>query len=615
MDQFNKKNLNNVFSKLDTSELIIAYYATFDYSWDENNIKRRNYDRESEGDYVDINVDITVQPANKVVLVPFEEEYSYWYGVRTETKYYDLRTGKEVVLDKDLDTSYTKGEFLDFFKRIPSKCILPMSFSEHVKEKLGIDVPKEMSIQKIIKLLNKINSLEKNKNSFVLSSNKSEAKKQLSKFLGLKTNSVYDDDEILETIETIEKLRLGHEEVYDKSVKKKLDNAINEYYNDLEKEKPTLEFFDPNKEITLELTSSPKQKLINKLNKIYNSLIDEIALMNYLEELYECQKILENDNHQENNSSSLITNIRELKNNLNYVPNKEKYINIIKEKIQNEIIERKKELEDQLGKTDDEIKYHTTTQSKKLKDDIIEIKEIVEKISDKYKPLIEVKTALSNTNDKEYKQGNTLSDIIESIDFIFTKIENTKYNDDLKAKWKKLKEEYTAKINDLISNENLVTKENFKEMEISLRKEVEQILKELSFSNNKSINQIITPGSLLYQLEESKKLVEESLKKSELKDFNKKEPITSQCADVISFLLSDKKLQNEKERTKSQLMDIINKYEIIINKMTINNYEAYDEVRRAILAELASAKASLNVFLEKANKNDEQTININRGRK
>ena len=128
-------------------------------------------------------------------------------------------------------------------------------------------------------------------------------------------------------------------------------------------------------------------------------------------------------------------------------------------------------------------------------------------------------------------------------------------------------------------------KQDFKEIEIRLRKRLEPFLKKLDFSTNKKLNQIMSSGSLLIQLDKSLYIINRN-------DYNNKaydkidEPITRSVIELLKMSdgLEDRKIIID------EIVKAINNKKEMMSKITINNYNDYKKYRNDILRSLMKIK-------------------------
>ena len=228
-------NVNNPFNKISVDEVFIVHPILIDETYSDLFLEDRHI--------MDVlvsgkaKIDVYVEKIMKAVILD-----------KGNNKYIDIVTGKTFYKDDEIKCSYEGKIDVPYYKYFNKEKEIKrkrrvlgftISIKELARTLLHKELPNEMSIRAIIKVLNEINSKEKDKNTILLSKDKIQAAIQLSNIVGIETDELIKNDKVKEILSKIINLCSNNPSAYDKYVKDRINEIINKYYKNLDETKPS----------------------------------------------------------------------------------------------------------------------------------------------------------------------------------------------------------------------------------------------------------------------------------------------------------------------------------------------------------------------------------------
>ncbi|MEE3342705.1 MAG: hypothetical protein VZS44_01285 [Bacilli bacterium] len=375
-----------------------------------------------------------------------------------------------------------------------------------------------------------------------------------------------------------------------KSIMDEVNSLLDQYDNDLKEAKPkygNIYELDIDKKDIAYLKTS----LLSNLELIILNLKNEDKTIKLLEKLSKYKRLLSQNGtilvNDDNSTEAKINNIIFILNEMSN-SKKETFEKSLISFIDDAINELSKELEKETNDKPDLSLSKDSNIDRKLDLNISKLYDEILSYRNTALPFEKLLNALN-------KEDNNSSNLIEEIKLIEEKIKelkenNIKYKDDIETRFNNIKEKYIQLITDILNNNDLLKKTNSKEIEISIRKEIQElaklikkydILEVLEEQSNNKYNK----DSILKELEESKDIINRKIKKDISKEDESK-AITSTVIELNNYIVDnviEEEIKNEMRN------DLINRIDESIKNLTtkdIKNAKEYNKELKNILHDL-----------------------------
>ena len=593
-------NLNNPFTKLKTDDLYIVYQVTYYYAKTKKTqfVSVRDYElltHINRTATIDNNPILMVE--NPEVKKRYRHEYIFpemVYGNNIETgKVIRFDSSKEVSSDADMTISnYSMSSRPESFYSFPTKL------------KDVFELGDSISVRKALNLLHELQKMRGERETITLDSNPLIAAEQLEE-ARIINHSIYSDKDLKTVLEKLKEISGSQSEVFNKYIMSKVADEIDQYNKNMKEYKPTFEKAEKKSNDLQLAETKPKDQLMLNLDLLYNSLLSDIKTVHYLEDLYTCTSLVDGNDKILTKNTPLAKKVQDIVNNVSSFDNKAEILSDLKSRIDAEIDKTSSSLDEIIHKKGDEQEIELVL------DDADSFKKEISMLADTYggkskvlAPFYELKNSLNNIDDTSNKSINDINGVLFSISGLIDSLPNEQLKESTLKKYNKIKEKYVQRIDTILLKKEEIKPNDYKELELDLRKELQPLLQEISNIENKSLNQIISSDSLIIQIQNSINLV--NSRKSPGSGNHSKEPITSKVNDILN-LLKQNSLENDRLIINKLLITLINHKENL-SDTTISDYKEYDKARRSILRSLSGIELDINAHLKNLKDYDKQNI-------
>lgn len=541
-------------------------------------------------------------------------KYDLIYEVFDEIKYvtykdgvfYDQKTGEKVIVStfiyssKHEEAQEPEEAIYEYSKKEREFYSYPIEFINYNPVNIPIDIHLDKS--KVYKVMSKLNG--KNKGKIKLSFDKEEALRQIDEFI-YKPNNLEmpkqkekknKSDEIQKLLDEINKICSKLPNDIKSRIQKKVDKLLSDYEKDKKSLKPKL----GNNSSSLNANGfksieSLKPALLANLSSIILGLSSANEVLTFLNKLNKYKALINED------VNLLEENIENEVNNLLYFSKflgqdeQEKIKSALQKYIDGAIENANLELSNSLeGKLSlpKSINYEL--------DFKVKVSSLYDETYAKYKKIKPYKEMLDALNkfDTEYKEGNSLSDIVSSVSYIISSLSNDKnakfimdFNDIIKK--------YSDIIKNIIGNPDLLENTDPKKIEGNIRKRLQDLIVKINEYNfNFSFEkQKANKENLLRQIKDSKNLIY-SNEIIEISEDKKLDAITSYIIEIINKALSSSFIDEDNLFIlRGMLSEKLSKAENLIENEKIDSISKYNSALHKILYELAEVDLDVYSFV------------------
>ncbi|MEE3342710.1 MAG: hypothetical protein VZS44_01310 [Bacilli bacterium] len=380
------------------------------------------------------------------------------------------------------------------------------------------------------------------------------------------------------------------------SIMMEVDKLLIEYDKDVEQTKP---MFNPKHELIIELKNVKflQTNLITELDMIIISLTSEEKAIKFLSKLSDYKKLLstnpkdliKGDDSLDSKINNIIFMINEISNS-----KKELFRNDLIKYISNAIKEVSKELERGIDNKPDISIKEWFGADKKLELNISKLYDDVSFYYDKVIPYEKIIKAFETDSNNDSEIGKMILDIKK----IISEFPNKEYKEELETKFNDIKTNYISMINNIIGNDELIKNTKYEKIENNLRKELQELLLLIKKYN---ILELCKPknyskNNLIKELQDSKQIILGN-KVVEITNEIELQSITSTIIDINNHLINSVIDNDTKKEIKHDLVSIIDKKELELEKTDINNPKEYMEELKKILSDIMGIKIEINNYI------------------
>ena len=589
-------NLNNPFTKLKADDLYIVYPVTYSYTRtkDTRSASYHDYDLLT---HLIRTATVDNNPILMVVNPEAKEKYVYAYPSTVYGN--NIETGEVI----HFDSNQVAMSINDTTEReIAGKVKNEDFYSFPTKLKDVFDLNDTISVRKALNLLHELQKMRGKRESITLDSNPLIAAEQLEEGRVI-NHSILSDKDMKSVLEQLKEVSGSQSEVFNKYIISKVTAELEQYRKNMKDYKPTFEKIEKTKSGDFQLgENKPKDQLMLNLNILYHSLLSDVKTVHYLDDLYTCSSIVDGNDKELTKNTPLAKKVQDIVSNVSSFDNKAEILSDLKARIDAEIDKTSASLDETISKKEDKQEINLVL------DDPDSFKKEISMLATTYgekskvlSPFYELKNSLNNIGNNS--KGD-INEFLSSVSELITKISNEQLRESTQEKYNQIKANYISKVDAILSNQKDIKPDDYRNLEIELRKELQPFLREVNKIGNKNLNQIYTSESLLIQIRNSIKLI--NSRKNPDTSSHSKEPITSKVGDVLD-LLKKVSLEDEREIINKLLIKLISYKEKLIDT-EISGYKEYDEVRTNILKSISSLEVDTYSLINKQNDYDKQNI-------
>ena len=417
------------------------------------------------------------------------------------------------------------------------------------------------------------------------------------------------DSEIQLVVSQIQKICEKLPANYRKAVLDKVDELLINYDKKLEEYRPK---YNKESEIELELGSAKtsKAQLIASLQSIVLSLASENELTNFLSEIDSYRKLVVSKISEEASGDSLEASIKNVIYYANMLDERRK--KVILGKLDKYLLIAENGINSKLSilKGNGEIILENPVDYKAdLGLNVSKLLDETKLLADKVGPYKEFRDSLSGINTEIDHKKKTIATDINTLRWVLANLSKSKYRDDLEKRVNALFKKYEEKVSKLLSDDELLNKDNYEKLELAFREEIDPILEEVrSYSyldkyETNTANKVNIRG----QLDESILLIN-GIKNTK---FNKPikvnkdtelNVITSFVVDLYNQIVSNREISDEvKQKMIADLLDKLNEAFLILESASVTSLKEYNQVLRDILNKLAKVQVNLWDYISDLN--------------
>ena len=403
------------------------------------------------------------------------------------------------------------------------------------------------------------------------------------------------DQDIKELLKDIETLLNKVPEETKSIITEKINPLINNYIDSKKRMKPRFGRKKESLELPQDNISSVKRSLSADLQLIKINLSSN-EIINFLRRLDSYKRLVNNPKKEINKNDEVEIAIIDIINLLNSFDENRKnsYIGLLNAYIDTSIKKANDELK---NINSNKLVVNYENNEKDFKNNVFDLYDKLKLLDEKYRALKDLYDCFnSNIIEITTKDKDDLSNDIITINYIISKINNTKYKKIISDSYNNVKETYLSKIKKILEDDELLIKSNFEDIEIDIRKDINTFLensKEYIFMDDyesKNVNK----DRLKDELEKAIDFINNNVEK----DYDSN-IIISMIIDIYHLLndnssvIEDIDLKEIKEEIKSKLSKSI---EDIENKK-IDNLEDYTIELKKILNNVAKIYVNVVCFI------------------
>jgi len=419
-------------------------------------------------------------------------------------------------------------------------------------------------------------------------------------FSSINTDNIK-DKKIEETINKISELCNNLPDKIKTDIMNKVNDLVNNYNDNIDDLKPEYNIKD---EIKLSFNNpqidTVRPTLLSKLELILYSLSSIESSKEFIENLDKYKNYL---NKTFDNYSDGETIDDKIKNTIYYTKymddkNKEKTIYQLSKCINDTIGFASLDINKILEKNEPELKFEGDYKTNfELK-----IDELYNKANNETKKVRGFVDLLDAINNKEsaIRKGSDLKDLIYNFNYVISKISNAKYKEKIEEDKKQMFNKYKNVLGKIIDNDELQTGGTLNEIEMSIRKDFQEILEDVQkyvyldkYEQNKG-----NKANLDTQLKNSLDIIDSS-EKVELTEDYKLQPITSYVIEIQNKITENTSINSKtKNSVREDVKNKLNKWINHLDKDLVDDLAEYNEVLNSILSDLAETEVHLDDYLD-----------------
>ena len=478
--------------------------------------------------------------------------------------------------------------------------------AKSLKESINQNKMKREIIKNLKELMKKNNVYYKVKFVFAKEKNKTEQKEA--------DIIEVDDLEIKRLIEQIKEICNNISEENRQLIYDRINEIIEEYIENKDSLKP--KYNSDDMELKLDNNMSMvRTKTIIALEGIILGLSREKELIKFLSDIEKYKQIIAEDVTELSNDNSLESNIKNIIYYSNLV-DVNKRNNLISE-LKLHLEKASKEASKQLSSLSSDTALTLNNPDDYITKLNLEISKTLDNIKiyyEKVKPFLDLLNALNSSDVNIEKNKGTITEDISTIRYILSKLSNGKYKEELKNSINNLFGKYKERLAKIISDDELLKKEDYDKLELEFRNDLSPILE--SINNyaylDKYEENTANKVNIYNQIKKTIEMISNG-KKIKLNEEISSEVITSFVIEIFNYTIEccDKQSGllevDDKKQIIRDLLEILNKELDSLDNNTIDSLEEYNEIIRNILKKLAKVKYDV----EKLVKERREYYNIN----
>ena len=393
-----------------------------------------------------------------------------------------------------------------------------------------------------------------------------------------------------------------------KIIMDKVHELLMNYDKKLEEYRPK---YHKDPEIKLDLGSAmlSKTQLITALRSIIFSLSSEEVLVNSLSEIDGCRKLITSEIDKMVLDNSLEANVRNIIYYANMLDERRK--KAILDKLNKHFSVAEKGITSRLSslKVSNEIILENPVDYKaNLEMAVFKLLDETKLLADKVAPYKRLQDSLNSSSTHIDPKNSTIAMDIVKLRWILSKLLNDKYKDDLEKRVNDLFKKYDDKISKLLSDDELLNKDDYEKLELAFREELNPILEDIKKYLFLDSYRRMTANNdnILIQLKHAIDFIR--AKKNQLNVSNEEkikideaihsEVIASFVADLYNQIVSSKEISDE---VRQEILDDLYAklweiYSPLIDK-EIDSIKEYNEALQTVLSEIAKIQIGILEYI------------------